>query len=77
MKPPSTSTTDLFPDWRAFLSLLISHRVKFVVVGGHAVAVHGSPRHTQDLDVFVEATPANARKVLATLSDFGLRAKRR
>jgi hypothetical protein len=38
------------------LSLLISHRVRFVVVGGHAVAVHGHPRLTEDLDVFVEAS---------------------
>ena len=55
---------DLTQDWREFLSLLISHRVRLVVVGGHAVSIHGSPRMTEDLDVFVEASPA-------TLVEFG------
>lgn len=62
---------ELTEDWRAFLSLLISHRVKFVIVGGHAVAVHGQPRVTEDLDVFVEASPANARRLRKVLVEFG------
>jgi hypothetical protein len=40
-------------DWSEFLRLLISHRVRFVLVGGHAVAGHGEPRLTEDLDVFI------------------------
>lgn len=71
MSRPSRSTGDLSDDWREFLSLLISHRVRFVVVGGHAVAVHARPRFTKDLDVFVDPTPANARRLLAALRDFG------
>jgi hypothetical protein len=47
------------------------HRVRFVLQGGHAVAVHAWPRHTEDLDVFVDPTPANARRVRAALIDFG------
>jgi len=62
---------DLTPDWREFLSLLISHRVKFVVVGGHAVAVHARARTTEDLDVFVEPTLANGRRLRGVLVDFG------
>lgn len=62
---------DLTQDWREFLSLLISHRVRFVVVGGHAMAVHGKPRMTEDLDVFVEASLANARRLRRTLAEFG------
>ena len=62
---------DLNQDWREFLSSLISHRVRFVVVGGHAVAIHGSPRMTEDLDVFVEASLANARRLRRTLVEFG------
>jgi hypothetical protein len=58
-------------DWSEFLSLLISHRVKFVLVGGHAVAVHGHPRLTEDLDVFVEASAANAARLRKTLVEFG------
>ena len=61
----------LTTDWREFLSLLISHRVKFVVVGGHAVAVHARARTTEDLDVFVEASLANARRLRAVLVEFG------
>jgi hypothetical protein len=71
-KPRSRSTTPTFPkDWSEFLSLLIGHGVKFVVVGGHAVAIHGWPRLTEDLDVFVEASDANAQRLRAALVDFG------
>lgn len=42
---------NLNDDWRAFLSLMISHRVKFLLLGGHAIAVHAVPRMTEDLDV--------------------------
>lgn len=66
-----STAADLSDDWREFLSLLISYRVRFVVVGGHAVAVHARPRFTKDLDVFVDPTPANARRLLAALQDFG------
>jgi hypothetical protein len=58
-------------DWTEFLRALISHRVRFVLVGGHAVAGHGEPRLTEDLDVFVERSPANARKLRQALVDFG------
>lgn len=42
-----------------------------MVVGGYAVGVHGHPRATKDLDVWVEATPANAPKVMRALAAFG------
>jgi hypothetical protein len=58
-------------DWTEFLGALISRRVRFVLVGGHAVAGHGEPRLTEDLDVFVERSPANARKLRQALVDFG------
>jgi hypothetical protein len=61
----------LSADWNEFLRLLTRHRVRFVLVGGHAVAIHARPRHTEDLDVFVEATKANARRLRAALVDFG------
>jgi predicted nucleotidyltransferase len=61
-------------DWSEFLKLLISHRVRFVLVGGHAVAGHGEPRFTEDLDVFVDATIANARRVREALIAFGFSA---
>jgi hypothetical protein len=62
---------ELNRDWTEFLSALISRRVRFVLVGGHAVAGHGEPRLTEDLDVFVERSPANARKLRLALVDFG------
>jgi hypothetical protein len=58
-------------DWSEFLSLLISHRVRFVLVGGHAVAAHGEPRFTEDLDVLVAATAANGKRLHRALHAFG------
>jgi hypothetical protein len=62
---------ELNPDWTAFLCALIARRVRFVLVGGHAVAGHAEPRLTEDLDVFVEPTLANARRLRDALGDFG------
>jgi len=62
---------DLNRDWSEFLSALIAHHVKFVLVGGHAVAGYGEPRYTEDLDVFVEPSRENARRLRAALVDFG------
>ncbi|MBV8756111.1 MAG: hypothetical protein JO257_02475 [Deltaproteobacteria bacterium] len=65
---------ELSRDWTEFLTALISHRVRFVIVGGHAVAGHGEPRLTEDLDVFVERSPANARRLHQALVSFGFAA---
>jgi hypothetical protein len=62
---------ELNRDWTAFLSALIGRRVRFVLVGGHAVAGHGQPRLTEDLDVFVDPAPANASRLRDALVDFG------
>ncbi len=62
---------ELSRDWTEFLSALIARRVRFVLVGGHAVAGHGEPRLTEDLDVFVEPTIANARRLREALATFG------
>lgn len=61
----------LHPDWLALLSLLRSENVRFLIVGAHALAVHGAPRFTGDLDILVERSPANARAVMAALRRFG------
>lgn len=58
-------------DWQEFLSSLNARRVRYLVVGAHALAAHGAPRYTADLDVWVAADPANAKRVLAALEDFG------
>lgn len=62
---------ELNRDWTEFLCLLIAHRVRFLVIGGHAVAGHGEPRLTEDLDVFVDRAPANARRLREVLVAFG------
>jgi hypothetical protein len=59
------------PDWSEFLSALKRHGVRFLLVGAHALAAHGRPRATQDLDVLVAPTAANARRVVAALAEFG------
>ncbi len=58
-------------DLREFIALLNSHDVRYVVVGGYAVAYHGYPRATGDIDLFVEVSQENARKLIAVLGEFG------
>jgi hypothetical protein len=65
---------DVPPDWSEFISLLLRHRVKFLLIGAHALAVHGKPPATLDLDVFVEPSLNNARLVGGALADFGFAA---
>jgi hypothetical protein len=65
---------DLNRDWTEFLCALISRRVRFLLVGGHAVAGHGEPRLTEDLDLFVEPTLPNAGRLRQALVDFGFEA---
>jgi hypothetical protein len=58
-------------DWFALLQELLDADVRYVVVGAHAMAVHGFPRATQDLDVWIDRDPDNAVKALQALADFG------
>jgi hypothetical protein len=58
-------------DWREFLDLLNSNRVEYLVVGAFAVAFHGFPRYTADLDLLVRSTQENADRVMKALSEFG------
>lgn len=58
-------------DLREFIGLLNSRGVEYLVVGGHAVAFHGYPRFTGDIDFFVAANEENARGLMTVLADFG------
>lgn len=58
-------------DLREFIVLLNSHNVEYLLVGGHAVAFHGYPRFTGDIDFFIRTTPHNAQRVLDVLTAFG------
>jgi uncharacterized protein YpmS len=61
----------LSKDFREFIELLNEHEVRYLVVGGYAVAFHGHPRYTKDLDVWIELSPVNAGNVILALEDFG------
>ena len=58
-------------DFREFLALLNEHEVKFIIVGGYALAFHGAPRFTGDIDVYVKPDRENAKRILHALADFG------
>jgi hypothetical protein len=61
----------LHNDLREFVELLNSNEVDYVVVGAHAVAYHGYPRYTGDLDLLIRPSADNAARVLQSLSQFG------
>jgi hypothetical protein len=61
----------LTDDFKEFLRLLNANHVEYLLVGGYAVGLHGYPRATVDLDVWVRATLANAGRVLQALREFG------
>jgi hypothetical protein len=58
-------------DFVEMLSALCAARAEFLVVGAHALAAHGKPRATGDLDLWVRPTPDNARRVMEALRAFG------
>jgi len=62
---------NLNKDLREFVELLNSRKIKYVLVGGHAVAYHGFPRFTGDVDFFIDTSPDNAALVAAAVGDFG------
>ena len=61
-------------DFREFLELLNAHDVEFIIVGGYALAFHGAPRFTGDIDVFVKPELKNAERILKALAEFGFSA---
>ena len=58
-------------DSREFIESLNSRRVEYLIVGAHALAFHGHPRLTVDLDFLVRPTEANVERLLEALADFG------
>ena len=59
------------PDFRELLALFSAHHVEYLIVGGYALAFHGAPRFTGDLDIFVKPDAANAQRILTALEAFG------
>jgi hypothetical protein len=66
-----TSLDLLNTDFRDLLQSLCEERVAFLVVGAYAVAYHGHPRTTGDMDIWVHATPDNAGRTWRALARFG------
>jgi len=61
----------LNPDFHAVLSEFSGERVEFLVVGAFALAAHGIPRATGDIDLWIRMEPDNARRVWRALARFG------
>lgn len=61
----------LAADFRDFLSLCLSHDVRFMVIGGYAVVHYSRPRYTGDLDIWVDSALGNAIRIVAVLHEFG------
>lgn len=61
----------MIPDFVDLLEILLAHGARFLIVGGYAVGIHGYPRATKDLDVWVEPSPTNAPRVFSALAEFG------
>ena len=58
-------------DFKEFIQSLNNNNVRYLVVGGYAVALHGYPRYTKDIDIWVELSQENATKIIHALDDFG------
>lgn len=58
-------------DFREFLQLLNSHKVRYLLVGGYAVGYYGYPRATADMDIWVATDAENVEKIIAVLDEFG------
>jgi hypothetical protein len=52
----------LSQDFKEFVELLIKNKVEYLIVGGYAVGIHGHPRYTGDLDIWLNPTPGNAKQ---------------
>jgi hypothetical protein len=58
-------------DFKEFIQSLNDNRVRYLVVGGYAVALHGHPRYTKDIDIWIELSPENAANMISALEAFG------
>ncbi len=58
-------------DFKEFIESLNANKVRYLIVGGYAVAFHGHPRYTKDLDVWIDRTPDNAANIVKAIDQFG------
>lgn len=62
---------ELQRDIREFVELLLSEKVEFLLVGGYALAVHGAPRFTEDIDFLIHLSSENADRLIEVIEKFG------
>lgn len=58
-------------DYEEFLRLLNKHKARYCIIGAFALAFHSRPRYTKDIDILIEASRDNAKRVLKALDEFG------
>ena len=58
-------------DFKEFIQLLNDNQVNYLVIGGYAVAIHGHPRYTKDIDIWIEISEENSQKIITALTEFG------
>jgi hypothetical protein len=58
-------------DFKELLKLFSDHKVEYIIVGGYALAHHGAPRYTGDIDLFIKPDKNNAKNIIQALNDFG------
>jgi predicted nucleotidyltransferase len=58
-------------DFKEFIQSLNDNQVRYLVIGGYAVALHGYPRYTKDIDIWIEMSSENANRMLQALEQFG------
>ena len=58
-------------DFKEFIQSLNDSQVRYLVVGGYAVALHGYPRYTKDIDIWIDMTYANAIRIAQAIQHFG------
>ncbi len=59
------------PDYKELLLAFNEHAVRYLIVGGYAVMKYTEPRYTKDLDLWVDGSTRNAKRVFAALAEFG------
>ncbi len=59
-------------DFEDFVVLLNKQEVDYMIVGGYALAFHGKPRHTGDLDIWIDLSDSNAKKTIDVINKFGM-----
>jgi hypothetical protein len=62
---------EIYQDFKELLELLNEKNVEYLIVGGYALAFHGAPRFTGDIDIFIKPTKKNAQRILMALEEFG------